>query len=96
MGGVLRGRLQRGDHDILDLVHANRGRPARARLVNQSVQAIGDEPTTPLPDRGLRHPQLRRHALVVRPARAGQHDLERNANACADFARRAHETNCAR
>jgi len=51
------------------------GGPARARLVNQSVQPVGDEPTTPLPDGGLRHPQLRRHALVVRSARAGQHDL---------------------
>ena len=53
-----------------------------ARFVDESVQAIGDETTTPLPSVAA-SPRLRRHALVQ--PRAGQHSLRAQAQCLRQF-----------
>ena len=72
---VGRGRLQRGHHDVLDLINGDRRRPARAGLIHQPVESVGHEPGAPLADRGRNTVQLRRNSLVVQTIRACQHDL---------------------
>jgi hypothetical protein len=44
---VGRHRLQRGRHDLRDLVVAELARGTRARLVGQAVQALGGEALAP-------------------------------------------------
>ena len=75
MRRVGRRLLQRRHHHLFDLVQQDRRRPARARLIDQAVQAVVDEPAPPLGDRVLHHPQVGRDLLVRRPGcGAGQDD----------------------
>lgn len=76
VGGVPGQLFQRGDHHRFHLIDADSGRPARPRLVDQSVQPHSEEAPPPLADGVRAHPQIpgdrdnRRH---LRP-RTGQHD----------------------
>ena len=74
MRGVLRCRLQGCDHHVLDLVDADRGRAAGARLVAEPVEAIRNEPATPLAHRRRGTAELASDRLVVGALRAPQHD----------------------
>lgn len=85
--------FQRRDDHLFDLVHQNRGRAARPRLVDQPVQALIHEPSTPLVHRVRRDLQINGDLLVGRPGSAHASTIrERNARACAVFARRDHRT----
>ena len=95
MGGIVRCLLQRGDDDLLDLVQQDRRRPARPGLVDQPVQPPLDEPAPPLRHRLLADPQRSRPPECSTPPSAHASTiLDRNANACVDFARRAHRCSC--
>jgi len=72
---VRRCRLQGRDDHVLDLVHADRGRPSGALLVAEPVEAMLDEPGPPLADRDSRAAQLLGHRLVVVALGAREHDL---------------------
>ncbi len=72
--GVARCRLQRGHHHVLDLLGADRRRPARSRLVDQPVEAVLDEPGPPLTHRRRRTPDPVRDRRVVQAVGARQHD----------------------
>ena len=72
---VRRGLLQRRHHHVLDLVEQDRRRPARARLVDQTLEPVRHEPGTPAGHRPWRHPQLGGDLLVRQPVGAAQHDL---------------------
>jgi len=70
-----RHRLQRtGDHG-LDLRVTDRARRSRPRRIEQSIEPLLHEASTPLRYRLLSHAQLLRDRLVVLPARALKHDL---------------------
>ena len=90
-----RGLQRRHDH-VLDLVHADRGRPARARLVEQAVEAVFEEPRPPL---AHRHPVTAQLLgdRGVRPAiGTRQDDLRPQGSDWAEDARRAHRVSCSR
>ncbi|UQX13366.1 hypothetical protein [Candidatus Mycobacterium methanotrophicum] len=55
MRGIVRGGLQGGHDHLFDLLGGDRGWPARARFVDQSIAARFDEPGPPLTHRWLRH-----------------------------------------
>src|SRR4029453_13899130 len=105
--GVLGGLLQRGDHHRLHLLHRDRGRPTRPRLVAQPPHPGGAKPRPPLapppPGRATPPPrplptvagEPRRSpatCLLSTPSAHASTMRERNANACADFARRDQRT----
>src|SRR5664280_2711858 len=73
--GIARCLLQRGNHDLLHRLDADRGRPPRPGLVHQPVQALGHKPASPLTHRRNRTVQLCCNTFVVRALRAGEHDL---------------------
>src|SRR5664280_20227 len=73
--GIARRLLQRGNHDLLHLIDADRGRPPGPGLVHQPVQALGHKPASPLTHRRNRTVQLCCNAYVVCALRAGEHDL---------------------
>lgn len=75
MGPSRRSRLQRLDHDLLDLVVCNRTRHSRPWLVIQPLQPLFDEATTPLSHCTPRGPQLLRNIHIRQSRRAMQHDL---------------------
>ena len=62
------------DHDVLDLITADRRWTTRPRLVEQPIHTERDEPRPPFPHRDAGAPQLRGHALVVQALGASQHD----------------------
>lgn len=64
VGGVGRLPLERQRHDVFHLRIADRARGAGARVIEQPVQSLGQEPTAPLPHRLLRHAQLPGDARV--------------------------------
>ncbi len=74
MGRILRCRLQRRHDDLLDPLGRDRRRSPRARLVDQTVQTIRQEPGTPLADRHCGAAQPSRDRFVVDPVRTCQHD----------------------
>ena len=72
------------------------GRPGRG-LVDQPVQPALHEPApATCPPSRLRHPSFAATCLLASPSAHASTIRDRNANACDDFARRAHRTNCAR
>jgi hypothetical protein len=72
--GVGRGLLQGGHYHLLDLVHRDRRRPARPRLVDQPVQTSVDEPGPPLAHGRPGDPKLLGHLRVGQTIRTCQHD----------------------
>ena len=85
---VLRHRLQRRDHDVLDLLGGDRRRAPRPRIIREPVQPQLAEPPAPLPDRRRRHPTRHRDIRVRAPLRTR---AERSANATPTLGR----TSCA-
>ena len=90
MRGVRRGLLQRGDEHVLDLVEQDRRRPARPRLVDQPVQPprrrTGPASGSPFPA----SPAVGAATSALdAPSAQASTILDRNASACAVFARRA-------
>ena len=74
MRRILRGALQRGCHDPLDLFIAHRSRPSRTRLVQQPLKPPLREPVAPLRHRRPRDPLSRGNLQVRSAPRRGQHD----------------------
>ena len=72
-----------------------RGPPGRGSS-SQAVQALVHEPAPPLAHRRRHNPKLRCDLRVVQTLRTASTIFDRNAKACADFARRDHRSNCSR
>jgi hypothetical protein len=77
VGRVIRSFLQCIDDDFFDLLVSDRRLASRARLISQPVQALGNEPLTPLPNRCLMTLEQRCGLFVVVALRAGQDDIGR-------------------
>jgi hypothetical protein len=94
--GVRRGLLQRGDHNVLDLVEQDRGRTAGAGLIDQSLEPVGDEPAPP----AVTVPGVTRNRAATsaldRPSAQASTIFDRSANAWAVTARRDHRVSCSR
>jgi hypothetical protein len=75
--------LQRPGNHGIDTGIVNRSWRARARRVQQAIQAMFDEPCSPLADHLRRNPLARGRHLVVVPIGAGQHDARALRQACA-------------
>src|SRR5512144_2816452 len=88
MRRVFRRRLQRRDHHALDLVGGDRGRWARTGLAAEAVEALLDEPGTPLAHVAAAQPSSAASVLLSAPPAQASTIRERNANACDDFALR--------
>jgi hypothetical protein len=65
-------------------------------FVMKAVQALREEPSTPLPDRVPMNIQSARDLDVVPPCAHANTIRHRNANACALFGRRAHRSSVSR
>ena len=76
--GMLRGRLQRRDHHVLDLLGSDRGRPSRPLVIGQAVQPQLHEPRPPLTHRRRRDALPSGDLLVVQ---ARPHSRARSASA---------------
>lgn len=74
LGGVSRQALQRLDDHRLDPLIVRCPRRARARLVAQTVEPVGQEPTAPFADRQATNSQPRSHLYVGAASNAAQHD----------------------
>jgi hypothetical protein len=66
--------LQRAHDHAFNVVVADHARRTRTGLIDQPVETPLDEPTPPLPDRGLVHIELRGDRHVVDTLGALEHD----------------------
>ncbi len=73
VGSIARCRLQRQSHNPFHLGIGDLAWATRPRLVQQSVQALVEEPTTPFPYSVAREPHLGTHLLVGSALGASQH-----------------------
>ncbi len=96
MRSVPRRRLHRGHHHVLDLPRGDRGRSAWPRIIPNPSRRNATNRDRHLPTVGCDTPTLPATSLLLSPSTQPSTIRDRNANACDDFRRRAHRTNCSR